>query len=45
MRIAEIDIVTLHGWQYLNKSLPDEATKKLKNHFLTFVADGRVGAG
>ncbi len=41
MRIAEVDTPTLHGWQYLNRSLPEEAINKLKNHFRRLVAEQR----
>ena len=43
MRIAEVDIAIMHGWQYLNKPLPDEATNRLKNHFRSLVTERRVG--
>ncbi len=33
MRIAEVDIATMHGWQYLSKPLPEDALNKLRNHF------------
>ena len=36
-RIAEVDIAMMHGWQYLNRSLPEEATNRLKNHFRCLV--------
>jgi len=32
-RIAEVDIATMHGWLYLNRSLPEDAVNRLKNHF------------
>lgn len=39
MRIAEVDIATMHGWIYLGRDLPDEALHKLeaffKKHFET----------
>jgi len=38
MRIAEVDIATLHGWNYHNQPLPEEATTKLTNHFHRFVS-------
>ena len=41
MRIAEVDTPTLHGWQYLNRPLPEEAINKLKNHFRRLVAEQR----
>lgn len=36
MRIAEVDIPTLHGWQWHNRSLPDEALQRLKDHFAQY---------
>jgi excisionase family DNA binding protein len=43
MRIAEVDLVTMHGWQYLNRSLPDEALTKIKNHFRGLVNPQQTG--
>lgn len=43
MRIAEVDIATMHGWQYLNKSLPEEAMNRLKNYFRRLVTERQVG--
>lgn len=37
MRIAEVDIATMHGWQYLNRSLPTEAISRLTDHFRCMV--------
>jgi excisionase family DNA binding protein len=39
MRIAEVDIPTLHGWIYLNRELPEEALEKLRCHFRAFSSD------
>jgi excisionase family DNA binding protein len=39
MRISETDIVTYHGWMYLNRPLPEEARERLKKHFLGIVSD------
>jgi excisionase family DNA binding protein len=36
MRIAEVDIPTLHGWQWHNRTLPEEALQRLREHFLQF---------
>jgi hypothetical protein len=33
MRIAEVDMMTMHGWQHLHWPLPEEAANKLKEHF------------
>jgi excisionase family DNA binding protein len=33
MRIAQVDVATMHGWLYLNRALPKEAMSKLKHHF------------
>jgi hypothetical protein len=33
MRIAEVDIPTLHGWKYLHRPLPEAAEEKLRAHF------------
>ncbi len=33
MRIAEVDIATMHGWLYLNRPLPEDAMNRLKEHF------------
>lgn len=43
MRIAEVDIATMHGWQYLNRPLPEGAMNRLRNHFLRFVTERPVG--
>jgi hypothetical protein len=43
MRIAEVDISTMHGWQYLNRPLPEEAMNRLKNHFRRLVTERAVG--
>jgi excisionase family DNA binding protein len=43
MRIAEVDIATMHGWQWLNKSLPEEALNKLKNHFRRLAKERQDG--
>lgn len=39
MRIAEVDIPTLHGWQWHNRPLPDEALQRLKDHFIQYRKD------
>lgn len=33
MKIAGVDLVQWHGWQYLGNALPDEALERLTNHF------------
>lgn len=33
MRIADVDIPTLHGWLYLGRSMPELALEKLRIHF------------
>jgi excisionase family DNA binding protein len=38
-RIAEVDVPTMHGWMYLNRSLPEEARKKLQVHFSNYVRE------
>lgn len=43
MRISETDIVTYHGWMYLNRPLPEEAREKLKKHFLGIVSGDSGG--
>jgi len=43
MRIAEVDIATMHGWQYLDKPLPAEAMNRLTNHFRCLVTERQVG--
>lgn len=43
MRIAEVDIATMHGWLYLNRSLSEEATNRLKNHFRSLVTERPIG--
>lgn len=43
-RIAEVDIHTLHGWQYLRRSLPEEAINRLKNFFLRAVTEQQTEA-
>jgi excisionase family DNA binding protein len=40
MRISETDLVTYHGWMYLNRPLPEEAREKLKKHVLAIVSGG-----
>lgn len=37
MRIAEVDIPTLHGWQYLHRPMPEDAIEKLREHFRQFM--------
>jgi excisionase family DNA binding protein len=32
-RIAEVDIPTFHGWQYLNRPMAEEAIEKMRKHF------------
>lgn len=41
MRIAKVDTPTLHGWQWHNRALPDEALNRLKDHFIQY----RIGKG
>lgn len=36
MRIADVDIPTLHGWIYLNRELPRPALNKLRQHFIRY---------
>lgn len=36
MRIAKVDTPTLHGWQWHNRALPDEAFNRLKDHFIQY---------
>ncbi len=43
MRISETNIVTYHGWMYLNRPLPEEAREKLKKHFLAIVSRDSEG--
>lgn len=43
MRVAEVDIATMHGWLYLNRSLPEEALDRLKNHYLRLVKERQDG--
>lgn len=38
MRIAEVDIPTLHGWSYMNRELPEEALQRLRDHFGKFAS-------
>ncbi len=38
-RIAEVDIATMHGWQYLDRPLPPEAIGRLTNHFRQMVME------
>jgi ABC-type phosphate/phosphonate transport system substrate-binding protein len=38
MRICETDLITYHGWMYLNRPLPEEARDKLKKHFIAIVS-------
>lgn len=33
MRIAEVDLPTMHGWIYLGRELPEAALNKLREHF------------
>jgi hypothetical protein len=33
MRIAEVDLPTMHGWIYLGRGLPEAALNKLREHF------------
>ncbi len=37
MRIAEVDIATMHGWLYLNRPLPADAINRLTDHFRRMV--------
>lgn len=43
MRISETNIVTYHGWMYLNRPFPEEAREKLKKHFLAIVSRNSEG--
>jgi excisionase family DNA binding protein len=43
MRIAEVDIVAMHGWEYLGKALPEEALRRLRNHFRRLVTESSDG--
>lgn len=43
MRITGVDIATMHGWTYLNRSLPEEAMRRLKNHFHCLLKERQVG--
>jgi len=36
MRIADVDIPTLHGWQWNSRALPNEALNRLKDHFIQY---------
>lgn len=40
-QITEVDIATMHGWLYLNGSLPQEAMDRLKNYFRSLVNEGQ----
>ncbi len=33
MRIAEVDLPTMHGWLYLRREMPEAALEKLRRHF------------
>lgn len=37
MRVADIDIPTLHGWQYRNRDLPEAAISRLHEYFVAFL--------
>lgn len=39
MRIAEVDLPTFHGWQYLNKPLPEPALERLKAYCRQFLKE------
>ncbi len=39
MRIAEVDTPALHGWQWHNRQLPDEALERLRHHFIQYRRD------
>ncbi|MCD0459565.1 hypothetical protein [Roseiconus lacunae] len=39
MKIAGVDIPTLHGWQWHNRALPTEALQRLKDHFIQYRKD------
>ena len=43
MRISETNIVTYHGWMYLNRPFPEEAREKLKKHFLAIASRNSEG--
>lgn len=36
MRIAEVDKLTMHGWLYLNRDLPESAIAKLHEYFAAY---------
>ena len=38
-RVADVDIPTLHGWQYLHRELPEEALQRLRDHFIQYRKD------
>jgi len=35
-QIADVDMVTFHGWMYLKRELPETALQKLRDHFSAF---------
>jgi len=39
MRIAGVDTPALHGWQWHNRQLPDEALERLRHHFIQYRRD------
>lgn len=41
MKIAGVDLVQWHGWQYLGNALPDEALERLTHHFQRLASSPR----
>ncbi|TWU44142.1 hypothetical protein Q31b_16780 [Novipirellula aureliae] len=35
-RIANVDLGTLHGWQFFDRDLPEEALQRLRDHFCEY---------
>lgn len=44
-RIAEVDIPTMHGWQYLQRPMAEEAIEKLREHFRKYKRQEQCGDG
>lgn len=42
MRIAEVDIATMHGWLYLGRSLPEADLGRLKDHYRRLVKERKM---
>lgn len=38
MRIAEVDIPTLHGWTYRNRDMPETAMNRLHDYFVAYLS-------